>query len=229
MALNFEFEKNITTKSQPFISYDTKSEIINYSIKGLSQIDSSGESKFGQYNDFVFSGEGHNITSKDVTRIGGKNIPGIGTVAFYKDAKTGNCYIVNVISYKNPELELIEYENNKLHIIINAPIDVYYSCYRLIMRQGDFAFECIINGTEDYIDMPLVKGDYEAYCFGYDEANGIVSPLSDVVNINIPYGLDNWEPESNKAEADLLKRIQNIEREINGVGNLVDTLNGEVI
>ena len=82
MALNFEFVKELTTNSQPFISYDPSSTLYNYSLRGQKEIDTSGVALYGQYSDVEFEHEGSHITTKDVTRIGGKNIPGIGTIAF---------------------------------------------------------------------------------------------------------------------------------------------------
>lgn len=236
MALNFEFVKELTTNSQPFISYDPSSTLYNYSLRGQKEIDTSGVALYGQYSDVEFEHEGSHITTKDVTRIGGKNIPGIGTIAFYKDARTGACYIVNVVSYQAPELDSITYSNGKVHIVINAPSGVHYDCYRVVMQQGDFAFEWILTEEEDDIETPMVKGDYIAYCYGYDETNGLVSSSSSTLEVNIPVGLDNWKPYSYNQWSDILERlaaaednITDIQTEIGDVGDLLDNLNGEVI
>lgn len=236
MALNFEFVKEITTNNQPFISYDSTSTLSNYSLRGQKEIDTTAVAQYGQYDSVVFENEGSNITTKDVTRIGGRNIPGIGTIAFYKDARTGACYIVNVVHYQAPELDSITYANGKVHIVINAPSGVHYDCYRVVMQQGDFAFEWILTEEEDDIETPMVKGDYIAYCYGYDETNGIVSSSSSTLEVNIPVGLDNWKPYSYNQWADVLERltaaesdIDDIQAEIGDVGDLLDDLNGEVI
>ena len=225
MALNFEYVKNINTKSQPFISYDTKSKLYNHSLDSYSAIDSTSGTMGGIYSNVNFSGNYHDITTKNVTRIGGKNVPSVGTVAFYKDAVTGNCVIVHVINYATPMLNTVEIANQKLHVVIDIPLEAHYTCYRIVVQGEKFASEYIMYGANEYLELPPVKGDYEVFCFGYDEINGLISGISNTISINVPVGKDDWTPE----RAEMEERITALENALLGVGNLLDDLNGEVI
>lgn len=236
MALNFDYENEIGNNPHPLIAYDTKSNLFNYYINSNKEKDKVSDYLYGIYDNVNFSNEGSRITTKDVSRIGVRSVQNIGAVAFYKDAITGNCYIIKTINYSNPVLSLVEISNNKLHIKINAPSDVNYTYYRVIARQGNFAAEYIMYNNEEYFNPPLVKGEYEVYCYGYDNVNKIMSGNSNTEILTVIVGKDNWKPYSSATYDALIARIESLENdvddiheEIDGVGDMIDDLNGEVI
>lgn len=225
MALTFEYERDLVdVNSKPFISYDTTSTLYQYSIDELSAIDKNANINLGAYDTIIFNGDGRHITTKSVDRIGGRNVPGVGTIAYYKDYITGDCMIVHIISYTAPEIKTLEIDGNQLHIIINTPLDVHYDCFRVILEQDNFAYEYIMHEHEDYVHLPLVKGDYTAYCFGYDESNAIISPLSSSVAINIPNGENNWTPISIKEQKELNNKVDKLSEEVGEIKEDIDDI-----
>lgn len=199
MALVFEYIKDLETGAQPFICHEKDSTIYNYYIDDESAMDKSATALFGWYEDITFSNEDRHLTTKAVSRIGIKNFPGIGGIGFYRDAYSDECLVVAPIHVKHdrvgvPVLETVEIADNKLHIVINPPESVDYTCYRVVVRQHAFAFEYITYKTECYVDIPTVKGDYTCYCFGYDESTGAVSESSNELVLTVTDGSETWAP-----------------------------------
>lgn len=268
MALIFEYEKDINTGTQPFMSHEEDSTIYNYFISEEKALDRSAFAENGYYDDITFDNEERHLTTKAVSKIGVKNFPGIGGIGFFKDAYTEDSRIVAPIHstqqrYEAPILEKAEIVDNKLHIVITPPTDLKYTCYRVIARQQYFAFEYITYKNDYCVDIPTVKGDYTVYCIGYDEDNGTVSEDSNELALTVPDGDDDWAPHfqevgdlivqigatSDKVAAmeadidaigdnvlllhdnqsDLEGRVTTLEETVNGVEELVDEINGEVV
>ena len=242
MALNFEYINTIPNNEQPFISYDTTSALYNYYINQQLEKDKQSVSDYGKYSHIFWDNEGSRITTKNVLKIGGKNVPSSGIVAFYKDAITGLCNIVHVINYNAPILETVEHVNNQLHIIITPPSGVHYDCYRIVLTQGKFAFEFIFVEPESYINTPLVKGEYEVYCYGYDESNNIISPRSATLSLTVISGLDNWKPFFANQMDSVLARllaaetnisntqddVEDIQEDISNIQNDIEDIQGDI-
>lgn len=200
MPLQFEYDIELDTGTQPFICHEEDSSIYNYYIDDeLAAIDTSSSIHEGHYESVAFSNPDRHLTTRAVDRIGIKNFPGIGAIGFYKDAYSDESRIVAPIliegkRYDAPTITTAEIVDDKLHIVIQPAKDIQYTCYRVIVRQQQFAFEYITYKTECFVDKPTVKGDYIVYCIGYDENNGTVSEDSNDVALTVLDGTDDWKP-----------------------------------
>lgn len=233
MALIFEYEKDIETGRTPFMCHEEDSTIYNYFIDGEAAKDRSTLVALGQYAEVTFGDEDRHLTTRAVERIGVKNFPGVGGIGFYKDIYNEESRIVAPIHsttrrYSAPVLESVEIADGKLHIVITPPSDISYTCYRVVLRQGTFAFEYILYKTEYSVDVSFVKGEYNCYCIGYDEDNGTVSDDSNIITLTVTEGNDDWAPRF-ETVAYLEQRISNLEDEIGDIGAELDEINGVVV
>lgn len=230
MALVFEYENDLVTGKQPYISHEKNSTIYNYYIRDDIALDKHTLLSDGDYSNVVFKGEQRSLTTKAVSRIGIKNFPGIGGIGFYKDAYTGDSRIVAPIhidrrDQKAPVLTKAEVVNNMLHIVITPPRDLEYTCYRIVARQGPFAFEYITYKTDYSVELPTVKGSYDIYCMGYDEGTGAASEDSNIIVVNITKGDPDWRPYITVVD-DLTVRIEQLEEDMGDIGAVLDEING---
>jgi len=199
VALKFEYEKDLTTGAQPYIAHELDSTIYNYFVDDERAMDRKTFVPQGVYDNVEFTDLQSHLTTRAVSRIGIKHFPGIGAIGFYKDAYNFENRIIAPIHsrltyYKAPKLVTAAIEENKLHIVIEPPEDITYNCYRIIARQGSFAFEYITYKLDYMVDLPTVRGTYEVYCMGYDEDNGTVSEDSNIIELELTNGTPGWSP-----------------------------------
>ena len=199
MALVFEYEKDLDTGAQPYMSHEKDSTIYNYFVDNERALDRSAFVKEGKYDDVVFDNEERHLTTKAVSQIGIKNFPGIGGIGFFKDAYTEDSRIVAPIHVKPqlldaPVLKTVEIVDGKLHVVIDDPDGLMYKCYRIVARQRYFATEYITYKADYYMDVPPVKGEYVVHCIGYDEDNGAISEESNELTLVVPTGNVDWAP-----------------------------------
>lgn len=230
MALTFEYEKELQTGSQPFISHEKDSTLYNYYVRDERALDKSAHVPYGVYDSVNFDDESTHLTTRAVSRIGVKNFPGIGGIGFYKDAYSDESHIVAPIhtdekKYDAPVLEVIEIVDDMLHFVISPPDSLKYSCYRVVVKQGFFAFEYITYKTDYHADAPTVKGDYICYCIGYDEDNGTVSLPSNELNLVVTKGSNDWSPSYESIDS-LEERVTALEDEVGNIGETLDEING---
>lgn len=233
MSLTFEYEKELPTGNTPFISHEPNSILYNYYMEGNFALDKNTPINNGNYEDVTFSEVQRHLTTKAVARIGIKNFPGIGGIGFYKDLYSDESKILAPIHapikfYLAPVLNKIEIVNGKLHIVINPSDIINYTCYRVIVRQGAFAFEYITYEKECYVDLPTVKGKYTAYCIGYDEDNGTYSEDSNELPLIITTGENNWAPHF-ETISDLEAKIMKLEQVVGNIDLVLDKINGEEV
>lgn len=237
MALNIEFTTELTTGSMPFISHEKDSSLYNYYIYNEASLDSRLSVDNSDYSTVEIGEAARHLTTKAVRRIGIKNFPGIGAIGFYRDAYSDDCRIVAPIHvtnkyYKAPTLNTAEIVDGKLHIVVTPPNDISYTCYRIVARQGAFAFEYIAYKTDYLVDVPPVKGDYTVYCIGYDEDNGTISHNSNELSLSVLSGANDWSPsyeaidDIDDAMDDLTKRIKALEAAMGDIGGVLDNING---
>lgn len=243
MSLVFEYEKDLSTGAQPFISHEPNSILYNYYINNGRAMDKNTSINNGSYDEVAFADEQRHLTTKAVSRMGIKNFPGIGGIGFYKDLYSDESRILAPIhstqkAYNAPILKTLEIVDDKLHIVITPPDNIKYTCYRIVVRQNAFAFEYIVYSTDYYVELPTVKGDYIAYCMGYDEDNGTVSEDSNELTLNVSAGIDTWSPyfESvasleqkvtslETVDDDLEISINNLETRVDAIDEVINELN----
>lgn len=236
MALTFEFERDLDTGNTPFISHEKDSRLYNYYISNELAMDKQHDAVTdGDYSTIEFTDEDRHMTTKAVSKIGVKNFPGIGAIGFYTDAYSDESRIVAPIHnvterYQAPTLVTAELtDDGKLHLVITPPKDIKYTCYRVVARQGYFAFEYILYKEDYIVDAPTVIGDYDVYCMGYDENAGTVSEDSLPVPLTITNGVNVWGPEMVSFTTEigqLEERVEKVEEEVGNVGEVLDVING---
>lgn len=234
MALNIEFTTELDTGSMPFISHEKDSSLYNYYISNEAALDNKLIVDNSDYTNVEIGEAARHLTTKAASRIGIKNFPGIGAIGFYKDAYSDDCRIVAPIHvvnkyYKAPTLNTAEIVDGKLHIVVTPPTAITYTCYRIVVRQGYFAFEYIMYKTDYYVDAPPVQGDYTVYCIGYDEDNGTISHNSNELSLSVTTGNESWAPAYDALDEDLndiYNRIQALENSIGDIGGVIDNING---
>lgn len=218
MALTFEYVKELDTGLYPHIAHEADSTIYNYFVDGEQAKDKSAVAALGHYDNIAFGNEDRTLTTKVVSSIGIKNFPGIGAIGFYKDAYLNGGHIVAPVrqvvqKHDAPELVSVNVEGDKLHIVITQPTSLNYTCFKVIVRQGDFAFEYTLYKLDALVDLPTVKGTYTVYCIGYDENMGTVSEDSNILPLTIDTGTETWIP-SYEIPVDVNARLAAIETEI---------------
>lgn len=233
MALIFDYEKDLDTGAQPFISHEKNSVLYNYYISNELAMDKNASINGGLYDDVLFKDEARHLTTKAVSRIGVKNFPGIGGIGFYKDAYSDDSRVVAPIhpdhkEYESPTLITARIEDNKLHLVVSPPSNLTYTCYRVVVRQEAFAFEYIIYKTDYFVDAPTVKGQYTAYCIGYDEDNGTVSENSNELTLMVPNGADDWAPHFEDITA-LQQRVADTEQAISTINDDIIIINEGIV
>ena len=201
MALTFEYVKELDTGLYPHIAHEADSTIYNYFVNGAQAKDKSAVATLGHYDNIAFGNEDRTLTTKAVSSIGIKNFPGIGAIGFYKDAYLNEGHIVAPVhqvvqKYDAPELVSVNVAEDKLHIVITQPSSLDYTCFKVIVRQGDFAFEYTMYKPDALVDLPTVKGTYTVYCIGYDESTGSISEDSNELALTITTGSEDWKPEA---------------------------------
>lgn len=232
MALIFDYEKDLDTGAQPFISHEKNSVLYNYYISNELAMDKNTSINGGLYDDVLFKDEARHLTTKAVSRIGVKNFPGIGGIGFYKDAYSDDSRAVAPIhpdhkEYEAPTLITARIEDDKLHLVVSPPSNLTYTCYRVVVRQEAFAFEYVIYKTDYFVDVPTVKGQYTVYCIGYDEDNGTVSENSNELILNVLNGDPDWQPYLTAVD-DLNHRMDTTEAAITAVEEQVAGLDTRV-
>lgn len=232
MALKFEYEKDLDTGAQPYMAHESDSAIYNYFIDDEQARDTKTFAAQGVYDSVEFTDLQSHLTSRAVSRIGIKHFPGIGAIGFYKDAYSFDNRIIAPIHartsyYTAPKLVTAEIVEGKLHIVIEPPEDITYNCYRIIARQGAFAFEYITYKLDYSVDLPTVRGTYEVYCMGYDEDNGSVSEDSNTIELEITNGTPSWSPFLDAAEA-LETDLGSLRIKVEGIDSRTETLEEDV-
>lgn len=221
MALLFEYSRDLETGAQPFICHEKDSKLYNYYMSDDRAMDASATAPLGQYDSVVFENESRSLTTKAVSRIGIKGFPGIGAIGFYKDAYSDNSLVVAPIHTDRdktnaPVLKTVEVVDGKLHIVIEPPAGMSYQCYRVVVRQDPFAFEYITYKTDYTVDLPTVRGEYYAYCIGYDESTGAVSEDSNELPLTIETGTNGWAP--------YFETVDDLERRVDILSDNVTTI-----
>lgn len=230
MSLVIEYEKDLNTGVQPFISHERTSVLYNYYIDGEMAKDTSAAAAFGHYDNVSFSNEERHLTTQSVSRIGIKNFPGIGGIGFYRDAYSDSGRILAPIHhtqerYEAPQLTTVEIVGNQLHIVITPTEKVNYNCYRVVCRQDAFAVEYITYKEDIYVQKPPVKGNYSCYCIGYDEGMGTVSEDSNELQLVVVTGRDTWKPDIVDI-TELERQIAALDEKVGDIGDVLDEING---
>lgn len=210
MSLNFILQQNLTTDTThnvspflvktPFICEEPDSILYQYFIEPEKDTVQEKRTKapLGQYDSLSWADLQNQLSINTVSRIGIKHFPHIGAIGFYKDKYTGLSMIaapihVKTTKYTAPVIDIVT-NTSSVTITITPPEDVSYTCYKVIMRSGYFAYEYVTYETPVELPLPAVIGIYTIYAVGYNETTGICSFSSNVKILEITTGKTNWNP-----------------------------------
>lgn len=200
MALVFAEELHIGSNASPFLGHEPNNALWQYGINGDSAEDASADPVLGQYDNLEWGDTEYHLTRRAVSRIGIINFPHVGAIGFYKDKYTGLSTVlapvhVNPIRWKAPTLSC-EVADAALHVIIAPPDDVTYTCYKVIMRSGYFAYEYVTYELDTSLPLPAVIGDYIVTAIGYNENTNEYSHESNEYELHVYEGKPTWAPDS---------------------------------
>ena len=165
------------------------------------------------------------VTLQAVSRIGVKQFPHLGGIAFVNTLYDMHSYLLCPIHVRRQEYEppVLSLVDSSAAVTFTISGDTEYECYRIIMRNGDDAFEYITYDKELTVNKPYIMGSYSCYCVGYMEEYSRVSKASNSVNFTVTAP---GEDPLDKFEYYTKKDIDSI---IGNINALLDQLNGEVI
>lgn len=234
MALDFTLQQNLTTDTAhnvppllvktPFICEEPDSTLYQYFIEPNGDIAQEKKTTvlLGQYDDLPWADLQNQLSISPVSRIGIKHFPHIGAIGFYKDKYTGLPMIaapihVKTTKYTAPVIDIVT-NTSSVTITITPPEDVSYTCYKVIMRSGYFAYEYVTYETPVELPLPAVIGTYTIYAVGYNETTGICSMSSNIESLTISTGRSSWDPDKLVVPMALAELVD---------VNLVDLLNAQ--
>lgn len=199
MAITFELELTLASGAFPVVQHEPNNDLYQYHISDDSlEEDLKSEPAAGHYDALSWSPVLHSLATRAVSRIGAKNFPHIGAIGFYKDKYTSQSSVLAPIhaDYEeyNPPTIAVEVSGSITTVTITPPTDITYTCYKVIMRSGYFAFEYVVYDLEKDLPTPTVIGNYDVYAIGYNETTGTASSWSNAVEISIASGDTNWDP-----------------------------------
>lgn len=236
MSLTFEFTKNLTTDTDnniepylvetPYVCEEPDATLYQYFTQSDSyqMADKNTTIDYGQYETVSWDNLMHSLSTRAVAKIGVKNFPQIGAIGFYKDKYSSITYILVPVHDEqteyDPPIIAIDTTSGDIQVTITEPEDVTYTCYKIIMRSGYFANEYVMYELTETLPMPTVIGEYEIWAIGYNEDTGIISSDSNVVDLSVTSGSDDWSPSALTVPMSL--------SDLTDV-SLVDLLNGQMI
>ena len=254
MALEFEYVVNLTdnaTNMPPLIG--SKASIVHTLDGTLNNYYLNGkiaETKTfmpvnhpNDYANLTCEGKTLKLTARAVSDLEIKTFPGIGPYGFFTYAYENTSRVIIPVDKDydkySPAVVQMSEGADTLGFTIIPPEDIEYSCYRLILRNGAFAFEYITYETTIVVPKPTVNGMYTIFCIGYVNEGSSVSYDSNVISYEVTTGQDTFEPSSDLSYftkeqiitllSALESRLDTVEQEVGAAESLVDTINGEVI
>lgn len=205
-VLNFEKIINLTeapNNIKPLLVRDLcmanepDNELVQYYIDTNSLAeDKAAKVSYNNYGTLAWGNKQKRLTTRNVSDIGIKSFPGVGAVAFFKYKYGGNSYVLCPVNNRGeqreaPTLTMVVSETS-LTFTIQAPEEVVYECYRIVLRNKHFAVEYITYETTLVVPKPSTTGTYDIYCIGYIKEGEAISEDSNHYELYIEGTLDSW-------------------------------------
>ena len=154
------------------------------------------------YGALAFKDIMQHLTRRAVSRIGIKTFPGIGSYGFFKYKFEERSMIMcpinnNQTQFDAPAITMLLEAGNKLRFTIVDPAPITYQCYRIIMRNTNFAIEYITYDNVITLPKPDVNGIYEIYCIGYVNEGEYISYDSNILRFTVSGAKTSFEPDPN--------------------------------
>lgn len=209
MALNFEKTIDLSASGKVNVPYRVdnanvineanNNEIVEFYV-GADDVPADRADLLlnSDYDALMLSDTSNRLTTRKVSNIGICSFPGIGSYGFFKYAYSGESKIlvpINATVAKMPSPSLTASLNGSfIDVVVTAPQDISYECYKVVMLNGLFSYEYTIYEETYTLPKPLVKGTYDIFCVGYVNEGERTSLTSNIIQIEITTGLDNFTP-----------------------------------
>ena len=214
-----------------FMGNEPNNELVQYYVVPTTSMQEDKQSKvvLSDYDELSWGNKRRRLTARKISNLGIKTFPTYGAIGFftykYGERSMILCpvnnnhtkFIAPTISMKNT--------GTQLEFTITCPDTITYYCYRIIIRQGDFAVEYITYDLKLTVPIPDVKGNYEIFCIGYINEGEAISYDSNILTLHISTGQESFAP---KAEIAYYTKEQ-VDAMFGQIGDLLDKLNGVVI
>lgn len=230
MGLNIEYNINLSDPAiniaplmvnQGAVIAEKDSSLRMYYIHNNTCSDKTSKQDIINYGALSFKDISKHLTGRSISRLGIKTFPGIGSYGFFKYKYEERSMIMcpindNKTKFHAPTLMMSLTTNNQLQFTIVKPEDITYLCYRIILRNQQFAIEYITYDDIIVVPKPDVKGNYDIYCLGYVGEGEYISFDSNVQTLKVTAGKDTFEPDKHvsyytKEQVDeLLKNLTKI-------------------
>lgn len=230
MGLNIEYNINLSDPAiniaplmvnQGAVIAEKDSSLRMYYIHNNTCSDKTSRQDIINYGALAFKDIAKHMTGRSISRLGIKTFPGIGSYGFFKYKYEERSMIMcpindNKTKFHAPTLTMSLTTNNQLQFTIVKPEDITYLCYRIILRNQQFAIEYITYDDIIVLPKPDVKGSYDIYCLGYVGEGEYISFDSNVQTLKVTAGKDTFEPDKHvsyytKEQVDeLLKNLTKI-------------------
>lgn len=184
-----------------FMGNEPDNELVQYYIVPTASMQEDKQSKvvLSDYDKLSWGNKRRRLTARKISNLGIKTFPTYGAIGFftykYGERSMILCpvnnnhtkFIAPTISMKNT--------GTQLEFTITCPDTITYYCYRIIIRQGDFAIEYITYDLKLTVPIPDVKGNYEIFCIGYINEGEAISFNSNVISFKVYTGKETFEPD----------------------------------
>ena len=180
------------------LGQEPNDDLIQYyiGVKNSMQEDKKAPSKKGNYDNLKWGSKKRRLTARPVIKIGIKTFPSYGAIGFFKLKYGARTYILapinnNSVSFDAPILTMLN-KGTELQFTIQNPQNITYNCFRIVLRNNNFAYEYITYENELTVPIPEVKGHYEIFCIGYINEGEKTSFESNLILLEVTEGKDTF-------------------------------------
>lgn len=198
MELTFEEVLTFDNKELLQFGHEPDDLFIGYYLKDRRLENQSSDPYMGDFSNLDWqTREARRITASPVSNFGIKTFPQFGAYGFYTPLYgDGTSRVVAPINPKRglkaePTLELAQDETT-VTVKITDSRNISYKCYRIMFRDGHFAYEFITYDKELVIDKEdLPPGTYITTLIGFIPEQGIASHETRTLAtpLEVPYGM----------------------------------------
>ncbi len=197
MAFTFQYEKNFKSGSLPMVIHEPTNELVLYYEYISAALNRIALVPLGTYDDIELIEQPARLTMAKISGYGVKSSVGIGSYGFFVDEKGENTYVripIRQVSGTTPPTFSVDQTDLTITYAIGNPDLIMYESFRMIFRQGPFAYEFITQDIEGEVEKPFgMHGDFIVTCIGYKNEIQDYSQPTPPININITKRSDDVE------------------------------------
>ena len=172
-ALIFEYEKTLPQEFlNTCIGNEPNNSLVQYGLVADRQVNDRTNIENNNYTSLIWENFPSTLSSQAIKRIGIKSFPQIGAIGFFTLLYENTSFILAPIFtestyYPAPTLEIIQ-NYDTLTLTVVDPDSTTYDCYRVVIRNGYFAYEYVSYEVTFTVPKPPT-GVYDFTVEGYLE------------------------------------------------------------